>query len=1105
MRRTLNWKLLLWTLGILILLGVVTHVVHSIQIRRNAGSLLAHADQLVSAEGAKDSGDLDRALMYYQHYLAFEPTDTAARAKYALALDRHADNPSEWLRVVLTFEQVLQQDPKRKDVRFRLVHNLVHLQRYREAAAHAQTLLPQWDNQAEIEQILGWCYGMSGDYAKAATSFAKSIELDPHRLDSYVQLTDVLQNYLDKPEEAAAAMDNLVKANDKSFEAYLLRSKFLHQRNQMAEAERDLKKALELAGNEPTVLIAAADWAQAKGDVAKARGLLLQGRKQDPRNLAVVKALTGLEIRAGKRDEAVSLLNATLKDMPKAYELQVLLADLLIDEGKLEQAEAKIQELNDAHIPAAFTDFLGARLAIAKRQWAEALTLLERARPELGNNTQWGSRLQGLLGICYHHVGDFDQELTAFRRAATLEPGWTLARFGLGSALIDNGLLDEALTELLFIQNAADVPPDVWVAMARALVYRNMLRPENLRNWVEVDKALARAEQATPKSSDIPWLRAEVLAAQKNYHTANELLTKATAAQPEKMLFWAARANLAARQNQWSEASALLDQAEKQAGDGLELRLARCRIWSGEGTAAARKGLEGLANNLEALPAAARSRILRELADTWVRLGDTGKAVALWQRLAREQPRDLHSRFALFENALHSNQLDRARTLLADLRTLEGEQGKLWRLGTAALLVHEADGNRQKLDNARKALEQLARRHKQWGRIPLLQARIDEREGNLDKAVDGYLQAVELGERQPSTLVRTLQLLTYFQRYLEAEQIFHKVAEQMVPSPELLRLGADIALANQNAEAALRLAGQAVGAAERDYRDELWLGRIYHGAGADAKAEAAFRHAVALAPHTPETWIALVEQLARMGKRDAALAEVALAKEKVSRRLALFTQARCYEKMGLVDEAETCYRQGLNDAAEDFVFLAHAADFFRNTDQQLKAEPFLVKLLQPGAGTPADYVNRARRQLAFVLATQGGANYQKAMDLVEGNVRSRPNNPVELRARAFVQATQASQRSQAIQVFEDTRRRQPLSGDEQFQLAQLYDAAGDQARTEEQLLALRAAQPENPQWLAFFIRQLIKRDELRQAREHLQKLERLEPRSPRTLHLKSLL
>ena len=132
----------------------------------------------------------------------------------------------------------------------------------------------------------------------------------------------------------------------------------------------------------------------------------------------------------------------------------------------------------------------------------------------------------------------------------------------------------------------------------------------------------------------------------------------------------------------------LLDRAEKQLGDVLELRLARCRIWAAEGGETARQSLTALAQNLERFAPEDGARLLRELADTWARLGEPARAEPLWRQLVQKQPGDLRHRLALLESCLSSKGqgeegMARARSELAELRKLEGEEGKLSRFGSA--------------------------------------------------------------------------------------------------------------------------------------------------------------------------------------------------------------------------------------------------------------------------------------------------------------------------------------------------------------------------------------------------------------------------------------
>jgi tetratricopeptide (TPR) repeat protein len=785
MRRTLNWKLVFWTLTTFVVVAAFLHFLHGFQVHRNAGRLLERANKAKQAgdlepDVAKRAAHWEQAAAYYSHYLSFEPDDTAALAQLGLTLDQQAASADDWLRSVRIFEEVLRHEPDRNQLRHCLVLDLIRLHRFPEAINNIQTLMPQWNDQADLEHVLGWCLEANGEYGKSAAAFSRAIKLNPKRLESYVILADVLQNRLARVRDGANVMDDMVLANARSDRAYLIRYEFRRRRGDYVEAEADLHRALELAPAKPAVLLAGADWARAKGDLDQARVWLHKAWQMDPTHLDVVKALARLERQAGKRAEAAAILATALQHSPDAMELRILLADLLIDEGKYAEATAKVNALLADGAPKAFGDFLRARLAMAAAQWPKAVAYLESASAGLGI-TDWSKRVHALLGQCY--------------------------------------------------------------------------------------------EQA----------------------------------------------------------------------------------------------------------------------------------------------------------------------------------------------------------------------------------------GHDDKAIDRYQQAIKLGDRQTATLSRLAQLLVRFERHVEAEQLLEKAAEQRALPLELVRLQADVALANQNPEAALRLAAVAVNGTSTDYRDYLWLGRLYHGAGADASGEAALRQATAVAPLTPDVWIALVEQLTRMGRREAALSIAAQVKDKVSPSLTGFAEARCYEVMGLVDLAETHYRSACAQDGGDFTLLAHAADFFLQTEQPDKARPYLEALVKSASIVPAEFATRARRQLAVILGAHGGADHARALALIEENAGVRPNNPSDLRARAYLQAATPEQRRQPIRVFEETASRQPLAPEERLQLAQLFDANGDQPRAGEQLVALLTLQPENPQFLAAFIRHLIKNEDFERAREQLQKLERLEQGSPRTLELQRTL
>ena len=208
------------------------------------------------------------ALRYFHRYLAYQPDDVDARAEYGLMLDKYTQNRADCEQALLELDAVLRRDPSRTQVRFRLMHCLITLGRLPEAIEQAEKLLPEWDNKAELQHILGWCCEAEKKNDEAAEWFRKAIVSDPKRIESYALLADILRQNRATADKALDVMDALVTANPDSFRAYLLRRRTLlllskdERPAELALAEKDLRQAIKLAPEEPDVVLAAAESAQ---------------------------------------------------------------------------------------------------------------------------------------------------------------------------------------------------------------------------------------------------------------------------------------------------------------------------------------------------------------------------------------------------------------------------------------------------------------------------------------------------------------------------------------------------------------------------------------------------------------------------------------------------------------------------------------------------------------------------------------------------------------------------------------------------------------------------------------------------------------------------
>ena len=371
----------------------------------------------------------------------------------------------------------------------------------------------------------------------------------------------------------------------------------------------------------------------------------------------------------------------------------------------------------------------------------------------------------------------------------------------------------------------------------------------------------------------------------------------------------------------------MLDEAgEVVRHDRVELRLARVAYWAGRQAAEAAPALA----KLEAVPPGLSpengARLSRALAAAYGRIGKVSDAARLWRKAADARPEDLGARTALLDLALRAGDDAAAGRLFDEIRAIEGVDGPIEHLGRAIRLIRRAPGGRwpgpcEDLAAARAELEKAARARPSWSRVALTRAEVDQLDGRTEDAIRGYLRAVlELGDREPRGdhpgPGRPAALREQQQRYAEADLVLKRLRDEKVPfTAEAQRLAAQVSFQREDFAGALAQAEGVVSDQSRDPGDLIWLGQLRWAAG--RPAEGAFRRAVALAPESPEPWVALVTYLSLAGRKADAEAEVAKAEKALPRPVALLALAQCYEVVGKPDRARTLYDEALSAGRDD--------------------------------------------------------------------------------------------------------------------------------------------------------------------------------------------
>jgi tetratricopeptide (TPR) repeat protein len=1131
MNRSLNVKFLAVLLGALVVIGPSLHFLHAFQVKRNARSLLRHAEK------AKEDNQLEQAADYLKRFLGFQPGDNDALADYGKVLaelSRQKRSPRKALDAFLALDQLLRREPDRKEDRREFVRVAMSLARYQIALDSLRLLQKGDPKNGEWDQLIAQCLQGEKDYKLAARSFQQAIDKGWNEIENAGQLARLLRRHLKKPDEADRVFDGVVKKyGSTSYKVFLARAAYHRDFSKPGEpewqkAEADVARAEKLAPNEREVLLTATEMALATRQADKARAYLtrvLEGEESKTADQAKMKdprpyrMLAELEFQAGHSAEALKHLRDGIKKYPGNGELRWALINILIKQNQLTEAENEIAAIPHGSMPSPWIQFLNARLLVSREEWAKAAETLEGLLKSLDDYPDVLKEACAQLGRCQERLGDADRMLAAFTKELNVDPTSAEAAIGRATALMSLGKTDDAIDTF---RRIVPRPPAIAKILAQLVIRQKLAQPPERRDWQEVNDLLDEAAKDKTNELEVALLRAEVLGLRGEIEQARALLRATRDKNPDKAEPWIALAELEERREKFGEALRVLDEAQKALGDRVELRLARVGYWVRRGGEQSRVALAKLEEGADQFQPEERQRLQRGLALAYTQLGERVEATRLWKGLAQEQRDALGVRLFLFDLALQGGNEAEIDQAIKDIRALEGEGGSYWRYATASYYLWKVERRENKklspkdkemLAEARAYLVQVGGRRKGWSRVPLCEARIDDLMGNSDRALDGYLKAIDLGERGPEVINRTLQLLVARHRYQEAERILKRLPEEALEQGLVTREAAVVLWQQKNNALAYKAAEAAVPASSTDYRDHLWRGQIFKVLQKPREAEASLRRAIKLADTEPSPRVALIQLLAGAGRLQEAEEELKKFQAKVPADKARLAFAQCQEALGRNKEAQDLYAQALKVQPNDPAALRLLANLLLRTGQTPQAEEVLTRLGDLEGRAYEDAV-WAKRVLVLVLANSDDPDRsRRAIDVLNQLQRGRRveigarESPEDQRLRAVVLALRKGRgdRIEAIRLLEDLASRQTPTPEERLLLAQLYEGVGQQDKAREALKRIVADRADSPRFLTHYALALLRWGDAEPVPAVLDALKKLDPDSLATLEVEARL
>lgn len=1096
--RQINTKFLLLLVGGAAVATATLFGIHRLQAGSIAQALLWQADQ------AEKAGKPDQAARFLGRYLEFARDDVAERSRLGLLLadPKLAVTPRAISRARFVLEQVLVKDPQQHDVRQALVRLALLARRLDAAREHLVALEQARPESGEVALLSGQLHELQNEDDAAVAAYERAVKACPNKAEAYLRLAGLYRR-LDFGKEAS-------------------------KRAYVTKLDQLVTAALAKAPDDAGVLSLAAQHAQMRGNLKAALGYLNDGLKRTPAEPRLYQALARLHAQSGKRDEALRMVRAGLKAVPKdkQFELTWTLANLLLDDDQMEEARKAIAEVRA--VSPGNAEYLQARCLMQQGRWFEAAKRFEKLRPQVQPIKELAFQVDLYLGTCHEQLDEPTQQLAAFRRAAQIDPTSLPARRGVATALWSLGQTAEALAQYRTVLR--DTTDRAEAARWRVEYARMLLQADAghaSRNLTRVEDEIRVARKDLPRgSADAELLNAEVLFARGERDKAEEVLRQATRTLPTRYEPWVALAGLALNDGKLDKAEELLRQARAKFPRDVEFRLAEVRFWTtGDRAEAALRDVEAALPGFEPQP---RGRLLQALAEAHAVAGRHAEAARLLRQMAglRHHAEDIRLRLELFNLAMLQKDDAEMQRVLGEIKEIEtggvteepankDARSKpvvaltYWSFGEAQRLIwHARNGKTDGLERARQLLTAAAAQRPNWHAVQLARAEIDEMLGKTEQAIANYRLAMDLGSRDPQVLRRLVALLSKARRFEEADQEVRKLQKQLGHRPEWTRLAVAVSFQRKDMGRAEQLLRRAIAEDSKQFRDHLWLGQVLATRGeASPEAEKALRRAIELAPGEPEAWIGLIRFLAGAGRIDDALKEIANAEKMLPEDARDLALAQCCDHLGAQERARSHYFNALKQQPDSLVRLRAAADFSIRTGRPREAEPLYRRIVRRQVPAGAADLAHARHGLALALARSGSPKAQpEALQLVGLSLDEKGGipetqlaaTPADRLIQAKVLAALPSHRlrGRAIGILEGMQQKQLLSHADQFLLAQLlHQHASDAAtwtKTRTLMQALTQAAPSSPRYLGYYANLLILNKEVPQAEPIVARLEEME-------------
>lgn len=1023
----INWRFLLVSSGLMLLLAASGLGVHAWQMRRIATGLLDRAHELEAEERWSEAANT------WHRFLQLRPDHIAAYEHLASTFDKGA-SPAQRGRAIDLHFQAIGVSPENLELRNRIAELLLESGRLTSAIEQAQGALqlePQ--NPRALGTLARASFAATRNSSRdldetTLNRLREAVEANPSDVALVVTAAQALREAAIKEptaglaEEADLLIDRLVAANVENPLVWLARSQY-KVRFALDGAAEDLRQAQELGPANAVVIVAAAEYELQQKNFAEAIRLCQSLPAEQQKAPSVCRLWGDALLGSGDVSAAIAQWRRGLQPPSAiALELQLRLAttglalndSVAADEALsyLEDALAQWGSRQGVRLPPMLTEhvnFLRARWHLLRDDWAAAAPLLRRvalAKTAVKTSNERAAMPTHitaclLLAERETQLERWDVAAAMVQSAVAQDPTNVDLRLMAVQACSQAGQWPLALRHAEFALQRDPQSPRARLAIAQLeLSTQARLLPAD-RDFAACDAALDQALALLPNDPRmilLQALRRLLSPLEEGRNQAADLLVDSFEILASNNTYLGRAAVLLEDLGRPAQADQALAQLQKLAPEDAATKFVAVEI------ALKRRELEQAREMLLALEPQLPLAKWHRAARLWQRLeGAAGQPSAVqqaWERFAAAAPSAPYPRLLLGEFALRSGDHEKLAKVVAELHSIEGEDGATWRyLAARQLLLAPAASPPQKAE-LKIHSQWLIKQRPGWSRTWVLAGLVAEQEQDIDRAISAYQQVVLLDGSQFPIFERLVALLYRQERYSDVDRLLAVLSSQGSLSAEASLLASGSAAAQRDVDLAIELAEKSLAQDPESVPAALWLAQLQQMQGQFDAAEQTLAKLFERAPDDVRVWGGKLALYRASGDR----LKFAQTLEKCSAQTRLPPQhqatllAQGYEFLGQPMRAAKHYEEAIRQGGDATLNLRLAA-------LQLQYDPVLAEKTLRTILETSPNAEAVRRLLAITLAAQRGDDSWQEIE----SLLSQSASPGDLRLGAMLHLQSGSE------------------------------------------------------------------------------------------------